>query len=155
MDTELDRPQWRFTTNYRLLTRFQLGVEFNPGVGEVSPLATAFLMTETETRPALFLGTSSDRIGSPEGEQAYYATAGKYLPWFRSSVNATLNYSEWDEGFNVPFGAGVEIGWGFVGRYMNDGNRSHVLLDYFAGQVGISLMYVWLDRVGVAVHGGF
>lgn len=132
-----------------------MGVEFNAGVSELNPLVTAFLITETETRPALFIGTSSDRIGSPEGEQAYYATASKYLPWFRSSVNVTLNYSEWDEGFNVPFGGGIEIGWGFVARYMNDGNRSHALLDYFAGRVGVSLMYVWLDRFGLALHGGF
>ena len=155
MDTELDRPEWRFTANYRLHFRLQVGVEFNPGVDEVAPLATLFLFTETETRPALFLGTSSDRIGSPEGEQAYYATFSKYAPLLRTSANVTLNYSEWDDGFNIPFGAGVEIGWGFAGRFMNDGNRSHVLLDYFAGRAGVSLMYVWLDAFGVSIHGGF
>ncbi len=155
MDTEVDRAQWRFTANYRFHALLQVGVEFNAAVSEVNPLVTAFIMTETEMRPALFLGTSSDRIGSPEGDQAYYATAGKYLPWFRSSVNVTLNYSEWDEGFNVPFGAGTEIGWGFVVRYMYDGNRSHALLDYFAGQVGISFLYVWLERPGLALHVGF
>lgn len=122
---------------------------------EVGPLVTAFIVTEGERRPALFLGTSSDRIGSPEGMQAYYATASKYLPWVRSSLNLTLNYSEWDDGFNVPFGGGVEVGGGLVGRYMYDGNRSHVLLDYFAGRVGVSVLYVWLERFGVALNGGF
>ena len=155
MDTEVDRARWRFTANYRFHARLQAGVEFNAAASEVNPLVTAFIVTETEMRPALFLGTSSDRIGSPEGDQAYYATAGKYLPWFRSSVNVTLNYSVWDEGFNVPFGAGTEIGWGFVARYMYDGNRSHVLLDYFVGHVGISFLYVWLERPGLALHVGF
>jgi hypothetical protein len=155
VDTTVDRARWRFTANYRLHTRLQLGVEFNAGVSEFNPLVTAFLLTETETRPALFLGTSSDRIGSPEGKQAYYATASKYLPWARSSVNATLNYSEWDNGFNVPFGGSLELGYGFAARYMYDGNRPHALLDYFAGNVGISLIYVWLEEFGIAIHGGF
>lgn len=108
-----------------------------------------------EQRPALFLGTSSDRIGSPEGKQAYYATASKYAPLIRTSGYVTLNYSEWDNGFNIPFGGGVEIGRGFVARYMYDGNRSHALLDYFAGHVGLSLMYVWLETFGISINGGF
>ena len=47
--------------------------------------ATWFVLTETERRPALFLGTSSDRIGSPEGTQSYYLTGAKYLPIVRTS----------------------------------------------------------------------
>ena len=151
----MDRPQWRFTLNYRLHPRLQAGVEINPNVSEIGPLLTAFLFTETETRPAVFLGTSSDRIGSPEGMQAYYTTGSKYFPQLRSSVNVTLNYSEWDEALNVPFGAAFEVGRGLAARYMYDGNRSHLLVDYFLGPVGISLMSIWIERFGVAIHGGF
>ena len=155
MDTELERPRWRFTGNYRLHPRFQAGIEFNAVVAEVSPLATAFLLTETERRPAVFLGTSSDRIGSPEGMQAYYATTSKSFHALHGSVNATLNYSEWDDRINFPFGAAVEIGGGLLARYMYDGNRSHLLMDYYFGPVGVSAMYVWLEQFGVAFHGGF
>ena len=73
----MNRPQWRFTANYRLHQRLQVGIELNPKAKEVGPLATLFLLTETGTRPALFLGTSSDRIGSPAGEQSYFATISK------------------------------------------------------------------------------
>jgi hypothetical protein len=38
---------------------------------------------------------------------------------------------------------------------MYDGQRSHVLLDHYRGNVGISLMWVWLEKFGVALHGGF
>ena len=40
IDTDLDRPRWRTTLNYRVLPSLQLGVEFNPAVQEVNPLAT-------------------------------------------------------------------------------------------------------------------
>ena len=73
----------------------------------------------------MFLGTSSDRIGSPEGTQAYYVTVAKYLPVVRTAPYASLNYSEWDEGWNIPFGATVELGGGFSLRPMYDGQRTH------------------------------
>jgi hypothetical protein len=132
-----------------------LGVEFNAVVEEVNVLATWFPITETERRPALLFGTSSDRIGSPEGTQAYYATASKRIPGLETSAYLSLNYSEWDEGLNVPFGAAQEIGRGFAARYMYDGQRSHALLDYYRDNVGVSLIWVWLEEFGVALHGGF
>ena len=55
IDTELQRPRWRWTTNYRVIPTLQLGVEYNPVVGEIGPLVTWFLSTETERRPAVFL----------------------------------------------------------------------------------------------------
>ena len=151
----MDRPQWRFTANYRLHERLQVGVEVNPKAREAGPLATLFLLTETERRPALFLGTSSDRIGSPAGEQSYFATVSKYIPWVRTSLYGSLNYSEWDGKFNLPVGAGVELGKGFSLRPMYDGDRGHLLLNYFAAQYGVSLMYVWLETMGLSLSLGF
>jgi hypothetical protein len=133
----------------------QVGLEFNPKAEELGPLFTFFLLTESETAPALFIGTSSDRICSPVGKQAYYVTASKYLPVLRTSVYASLNFTEWDDGFNLPIGFGVELGKGFSVRPMYDGNRSHLLLNYFAAQYGVSLMYVWLETPGVAFFVGF
>jgi hypothetical protein len=155
VDTELERPRWRATANYRVIPTLQLGVEYNPVAGEVAPLATWFLLTETERRPALFLGTSSDRIGSPEGTQAYYATAAKYVPLIRTSPYVSLNYSEWDDAFNVPFGANVELGGGFSVQPMYDGHRMHLLGSYAASKWSVTLIWAWLERAGVAVSTGF
>jgi hypothetical protein len=132
-----------------------VGVEFNAVVEEVNPPVTWFVVTEKERRPALFLGTISDRIGSPEGTTAYHATAGKHIPGLKTSAYLSFNYSEWDDGVNVPFGAAQELGRNFAVRYMYDGQRSHALLDAYRGNVGVSLMWVWLERFGVALHGGF
>jgi hypothetical protein len=114
-----------------------------------------FLLTETATAPALFIGTSSDRIGSPAGKHAYFATASKYIPVLHTSFYGSLNYSEWDDGFNFPVGLGIELGKGFSVRPMYDGDRSHLLLNYFATHFGVSLMYVWLETPGVAFYVGF
>ena len=151
----MDRPQWRFTANYSLHQRLQVGVEVNPKAKEAGPLVTLFLLTETRTRPALFLGTSSDRIGSPAGEQSYFATISKYIPRLRTSFYGSLNYSEWDGKFNIPFGAGVELGKGFSLRPMYDGDRGHVMLNYFTTHYGVSLMYVWLETPGISFSLGF
>jgi len=155
VDTAVERARWRFTANYRVLTNLQVGVEFNATVGEINPLATLFVLTEKARQPALFLGTSSDRIGSPEGTQAYFATTSKSVPGLGTSAYLSLNYSEWDDGVNLPFGASQEIGRSFAARYMYDGQKSHALLDYYRQKVGVSLMWVWLEKFGVALHGGF
>lgn len=74
----LDRAKWRNTLTYRLHPRVTVGVEFNPLAKDVRPLVNWLITTETEKRPALIFGTSSDRIGTPSG-QSFYLTASKSL----------------------------------------------------------------------------
>ena len=119
------------------------------------PLATLFLLTETDRRPALFLGTSSDRVGSPEGTQAYYLTASKLVPKIPVSVYGSLNYSEWDEDINFPFGGEWYVWGGFSARMMYDGEQTHAVASWFGQHFGISLMAVWLDTFGISLAGGF
>lgn len=155
VDTDVERARWRGTANVRVLPSLLLGVELNAAAEEVGPLVTWFLMTESEKRPALFLGTSSDRIGSPAGEQSYYLTMAKQLPDLPISAYASLNYSEWDEGFNVPFGATVSLGRGLSVKPMFDGDRTHLLLSYAASRMTVSALWVWLEQPGVSVSIGF
>ena len=155
MNTDLERPRWRTTLNHRLLNRLQVGVEYNLAASEILPLFSLFLFTETDIRPALFLGTSSDRIGSPAGEQAYFLTATKRLPYLPFSVYGTVNYSEWDDGLNFPFGASVDFGKGFSVRGMYDGKEPHLMFSYFYKQHGVSLMYIWLETFGFAMSTAF
>jgi len=155
VDTQLDRPRWRSTANLRVHRNVQLGVEYNPAAGEFAPLATCFVRTETERAPAMFLGTSSDRIGSPEGMQAYYATAAKLLPRVPIGVYASLAYSEWDSGWNLPFGAQLDLGHGAWVRSMYDGERTHVLGGRTMGRFDASLIWAWLEEWGGSIAIGF
>ena len=122
----------------------------NPEADEIGPLVTWFLMTEDEKRPGLFFGTSSDRIGSPEGEQAYFLTATKGHSEWPISAYVSLNYSEWDEDFNFPFGVEAQLGEHFSVRPMYDGQRTHLTFNYATKRHSFSLLWVWLERVGIA-----
>ncbi len=155
VDLELDRPRWRSTLSYRVLPRLQLGVELNPAAEEIGPLVTWFLQTAGDHRPALFVGTSSDRIGSPRGQQSYYLTAAKHHPRWPVSAYMSLNYSEWDAGFNVPFGVEVELGQRFSLRPMYDGQRTHLMFNVHGQRYSASLLWVWLERFGLAFSTSF
>jgi hypothetical protein len=112
-------------------------------------------MTETHTRPAAFLGTSSDRIGSPEGTQAYYLTVAKHVEPLRLSPYVSVNYSEWDEGINFPFGANLDLGRGFSLQPMYDGERTHLLATFATDRWSTTFVWAWLEDPGVAVSFGF
>jgi hypothetical protein len=68
----------RTTLTYRLHRTLSAGFEYNPRPNKFSPLLNWLLFSETNRRPALILGTSSDRIGTPSG-QSFYATLSKSL----------------------------------------------------------------------------
>ena len=138
-----------------MTNKIQLGVEFNPAAREFAPLANVFLFTETNFMPAVFIGTSSDRVGSPPKEQAYFLTISKRLPKVPISTYATINYSEWDSGFNFPFGASIDFRKGITVRGMYDGDRSHLWLNYYYKGHNLSLMYIWFEKPGIAMSTSF
>jgi len=74
------RAQVRTTLTYRLTPRLQAGIEVNPRSTEekANPLVNWLAVPEGKNRPAVIVGTSSDRIGTPGG-QSFYATASKNL----------------------------------------------------------------------------
>lgn len=61
-----------------MLPSLRLGVEWNPGADEIAPLMNWRAVSETVRRPALMFSTSTDRIGTPDG-QSYTATLSKNL----------------------------------------------------------------------------
>jgi hypothetical protein len=74
----VDRARLRFTATYAINERLSLGIEANPLDDDYGPLANWRVLDETARRPALILGTSSDRIGTPSG-RAVFATLSKDL----------------------------------------------------------------------------
>lgn len=120
---------------------------------EVGFIGNLILQTETENRPHISLGTSSDRIGTPEGPKSYYATFAKALPGVAPYVS--INYSEFEDGFNFPFGASFALNSTFDLLAMNDGRKSHLLLTYKQPSYNLSLMWIWLRRPGISVSFGF
>jgi hypothetical protein len=157
VDIEVDRARYRATLMHRLHRRVNVGIEWNPGESEVGPLANLFLLMETHARPALSLGTSSDRIGTEVGKSSYYLTAAKRWPspGIPLSGYVSLNWSESDEALNVPFGGTLHLGERYDLRAMYDGRRTHLLAGVDVGRFTLTALWVWLAHAGVAVSTGF
>jgi len=85
-------------------------------------------LPETAARPALILGTSSDRIGTPEG-QSYYATLSKSLHHdlnLPMAPYAGVSWSTAEHRLIYPFGLNVQFPRGWSAMLMNDGVHSHI-----------------------------
>ena len=129
---QIDRARWRNTLTYRFHPRFTAGVEYNPLAGKVSPIANLVALTETHKRPAVILGTSSDRIGTPSG-QSYYATASKDLKHATDLPIAPyvgLAYGTYEDRFRPIGGLNIYYKERWSSTILFDGVRVHPLINY-------------------------
>lgn len=140
--TNLPRPRWRFNAAYGVTERLLIGVEYNAVVGEYSPTANYTLMFESERTPFVSLGTSSDRIFSPPGKQAYYVTLGKSIPNTQLAPYLTFQYSTWEQRMIVPFGINCSLGKSWDAMVQHDGRNTHWLLTWKSATTSVSLLLV-------------
>ena len=133
---QIDRAKWRNTLTYRFHPRFTAGLEYNPLAGKVSLLANVVALMETHKRPALILGTSSDRIGTPSG-QSFYATFSKSLKHQTGLPVAPyvgLAYGTYDDRARVIGGLNIQIAEGWSSTILFDGVRAHPTVNYTHGR---------------------
>lgn len=133
---QIDRAKWRNTLTYRLHPRLTAGIEYNPLAGKVSPLANFVALTETHNRPALILGTSSDRIGTPSG-QSFYATVSKNLKHSTGLPIAPyvgVAYGTYEDRARVIGGLNITINDRWSSTILFDGVRVHPLVNYTWGR---------------------
>ena len=140
---QIDRATWRNTLTYRFHPRFTAGVKYNPLAVKVSPLANLVAITETHSRPALILGTSSDRIGTHSG-QSFYATPSKSLKHHTGLPLAPYTgvaYGTFEDRARVIGGLNISFNEGWSSTILFDGVRVHPLLNYTHGrhQFGVIL----------------
>jgi len=131
---------------YAVSERLSVGIEVNPLDDDVGPLANWRVLDETERLPALILGTSSDRIGTPSG-RAVYATLSKDLEsWTGLPVApyAGTAYGTHDDEFELIGGLRVRWGDWFSTTSLWDGHNLHHLID--------RPITDWLRLGGVAVE---
>lgn len=133
---QINRATWRNTLTYRLHPRFTAGVEYNPLAGKASPLANLVALTETHRRPALILGTSSDRIGTPYG-QSFYATFSKNLRHATGlplAPYAGVAYGTFEDRLRAIGGLNINLNERWSATVLFDGVRAHPLLNYTHGR---------------------
>lgn len=73
-----DHGKLYFNISYQVAKNLRAGVDLRPLTGDVSILANWRVMSETDTRPALILGTSHDDFGSVSS-QSVFGTFSKHL----------------------------------------------------------------------------
>jgi len=139
----IDRAKWRNTLTYRFHPRLTAGVEYNPMADKVSPLANFVALTETRKRPALILGTSSDRIGTPSG-QSFYATLSKSLkeatelpiaPYFG------VAYGTFEDRLRAIGGLNITLGERWSSTILLDGVRLHPIANYTRGRHQLGVIF--------------
>ena len=153
----LDRAKWRNTLTYQVNPRLSVGIEYNPLAGKVSPLANFVAITETKKRPALILGTSSDRIGTPSG-QSFYATFSKNLqretgipisPYFG------VTYGTFDNKLRPIGGLNISLPSNFSSTILFDGVKIHPLINYNYNRHQFGFMLVESKKPGFSYSVSF
>jgi len=152
---DVPRARYRFTGTYRFTPRLQAGFEYNPIAGEVGLIGNYIVNPESEKWPMISFGTSSDRIGTPPGPKAYFVTFAKGFPTYQTSAYVSLNYSEFERGFNFPFGITHQIDPRHSLLFMNDGRKSHLLFTHMQASWSVSAMLIWMKHPGISISFGF
>ncbi len=157
IEDQIPRAGSRFTLTWRALPTLSVGVEYNPRADMASPLANWLAVEETAKRPALIVGSSSDRIGTPSG-QSFYATFSKNLK--RETHLPIAPYA------GVAYGT-YEDEWQFIGGmslgfteqtnllFVHDGVNSHLLFNASWKRHTVSLLYVDFEDLGVSYSVAF
>ena len=144
LSNQIPRAAVRTTLTYRFHPRLSAGIEYNPRADEVAPLVNFLLLTETSDRPAVMLGTSTDRIGTPSG-QSFYATFSKNLQertGMPIAPYAGVAYGTYDDRARPIGGLTIFLGKGFSLLATYNGVQVHPLLNYSRGRHTLSLVMV-------------
>lgn len=114
-------------------------------------------LTETASRPALILGTSSDRIGTPDG-RAFYATISKDLTETTGLPIAPyvgVTYGTFDDRARVMGGANVYFNDWLTSTTIFDGVKVHQLFNVSAGRHQFGFLLVEGKKPGASYSVSF
>ena len=141
---QIPRARVRATLTYRFHPRLTAGVEYNPLADEVGVIGNLLVLTETRRRPALMIGTSTDRIGTPSG-QAFYFTFSKNLrreTGLPVSPYVGAAYGTYEDRLRPVGGVNIELGRGFSSLITYNGVHVHPIVNYARGRHVFSLVLV-------------
>lgn len=154
---QIDRATNRTILMHQLRPNLKLGVEWNPGADEVGFVANWRALPEAPRRPAVIFGTSSDRIGTPEG-QSYYVTVSKSLhdeTGLPIAPYVSASYSTFENRMLYPFGVNVAIGSNWSAMLINDGVHTHVSATCAWDRFAVTLLAVERKALGITIGARF
>jgi hypothetical protein len=127
----VERAELRLTATYQVVPDAFVGLEYNPLADDLGLLANWRVLAEGERRPMVMLGTSSDRIGTPEG-RAYYATASRDLErdlGLPLAPYVGVAYGEYDDEWVLIGGAAIRWTERLTSTHVWDSENLHHMLD--------------------------
>ena len=150
---DVQRAQWRNTLTYRVSSDLQIGVEYNPLGQDVGPLVNWRLLRETKSRPAVIVGTSSDRIGTPNG-RAYYVTVSKEVA-DGLGIYVGAMYGEFDDKVRIPAGMSYRFNDRWSALFAYDGVNGHPMVTYQWDRYNLTFLMVGSKHPGLSFGVGF
>ena len=142
---------------HQLRPNLKLGLEWNPGAGELGFVANWRAVAETPRRPAIVFGTSSDRIGTPHG-QSYFVTISKSLHHETGLPIApylSASYSTYENRMRYPYGINVAIGAHWSAMVINDGVHTHLSASYAWDRFVVTVLAVERKHPGLTIGARF
>lgn len=150
---QIARATHRTVVMHQLRPDLKVGVEWNPRVDEIGLVANWRAVGESARRPAVIFGTSSDRIGTPEG-QSYYVTLSKSLHeaiGLPIAPYVSASYSGYEQRMLFPFGVNVAVGRQWSAMLINDGVHTHLSATHAWNRVALTVLAVERRDFGVTV----
>lgn len=154
IEGQIDRAALRTTLTYSALPRLSVGLEYNPKADNFSPLANLIAVPESGYRPAVILGTSSDRIGTPSG-QSFYGTSSKDLEPETGLPMAPylgLAYGTYEKKRRGIAGVNLRFGTRWSGLVIYDGVHVHPMASFSRGRHGLSVLFVRFRHPGISYN---
>ena len=150
---QIDRATHRTIVMHQLRPELKVGIEWNVRADEVGFVANWRAVSETERRPAVVLGTSSDRIGTPQG-QSYFVTISKSLQHMTRLPVAPYvgaSHSGFENRWLVPFGVNVALGRSWSAMLINDGVHTHLSATYGWRRFAVTFLAVERKDLGATI----
>ncbi|HEX6177779.1 MAG TPA: hypothetical protein VF057_05430 [Thermoanaerobaculia bacterium] len=154
---QIPRATHRTILMHQFHPSFKAGLEWNVRADEIGIVANWRALSETAHRPAVIAGTSSDRIGTPEG-QSYYVTISKSLhheTGLPIAPYAGVSWSGYEQRFVYPFGVNVALSPSLSAMLMNDGVHTHLSATYAWNRFALTLLAVERKDFGATLGARF
>lgn len=135
----------------------QIGIEWNPLADEFAPLANVHLLSEGTYTPAVIFNTSTDRIGTPDG-QSFTVTLSKDLNQrFGLPIAPYIGvaYGTYEDKARVIGGLYIRYSQNWSSTLLFDGVKLHPLLTYSYNQHSFSVLLAKMSRVGFSYSFAF
>ncbi len=152
---EIDRAKLRTTLLYLFTDRIRAGIEWNPLADDASLLVNLHLVREGKNRPAVILGLSSDRIGTPSGKSVFLTASYDLKPLTGLSLApyVGLAHGTFEGKTRAIAGVNVRLSSSLSALAIFDGVHLHEVLSFERGRHGLSMVLVRSGRrMGVSYN---